>query len=292
MLVACDASSMRDPDTSDDASAADASIDDAAVDAEGSVDTGVSAYPMRYPTDRTLSPIDERLAGGLREVVARGDGEPDVFMKVGASASQSTSFLYCFAGNQIDLDGRTTLEDTLAFFRAGMIESTTPFDRASLSTLAGRGAAWALTGEPSPLDQELAIAKPRYAVLMYGTNDIEQTNVFAYANSLLDITDALLDVGVIPMWTTIMPRDDDPVSDLEVPVFNLAMRAVAEARQVPLIDFHRELMPLPEHGLGPDNIHPSTAPGGRASSMRQGSRTATTFGTSSRSRRSTACARS
>jgi hypothetical protein len=256
-LLGCESTSTGDHDAGD-ASAADAGVDAADADVEASVPT----YPMRYPSDRTLSPIDAHVARGLREIVTRGEGAPDVFIKVGASASQSTSFLYCFAGNQIDLDGRAHLEDTLAHFRAGTIESTTPFNRASLATLAGRGAAWAITGDPSPLEQELAVANPRYAVLMYGTNDIEQTNVFAYANSLLDITDALLEAGVIPMWTTIMPRDDNATSDLEVPVFNLAMRAVAQARQVPLIDFHRELMPLPEHGLGADDIHPSTSPEG------------------------------
>jgi hypothetical protein len=32
---------------------------------------------------------------------------------------------------------------------------------------------------------------------------------------------------------------------------------VAQARQVPFVDLHRELMPLPRHGLGPDGVHPA-----------------------------------
>lgn len=261
LAAACDGRAPQDVDAGDDASMPDAGLDaDAPLD--GGVDATTPTYPMRYPHDRTLSPIDPHVARSLRGVIARGEGTANVFIKVGASASQSISFLHCFAGTNVSLGSFGALEDTRAFFRAGMIAGTTPFNRSSLATLAGRGAAWALTGDPSPIEQELAAASPRYAVLMYGTNDIEQTNVFAYANSVLDLTDTLLDVGVIPMWTTIMPRDDDAESNLDVPVFNLAMRAIAEARQIPLIDFHRELMMLPDHGLGADDIHPSTAPNG------------------------------
>ena len=240
-------------------------------DASMPMDAGVSpdlggsdagTFPARYPTDRTLSPITPHVASGLRDALTRGEGARDVFIKVGASASESLSFLHCFAGTNVDLDGRGHLDDTLSHFRAGRIVDTTPFNRDSLSTLRGRGAAWALAGDPSPLEQEVAAANPSYAVIMYGTNDIEQTNVFAYANSLLDITDELLDQGIIPLWTTIMPRDDKPESDAKVPEFNLAIRAVAQARQVPLIDFHRELLPLPDHGLSSDLLHPSRSPEG------------------------------
>ena len=40
------------------------------------------------------------------------------------------------------------------------------------------------------------------------------------------------------------------------------IRAIAEARQVPLIDYHRELASLPDHGLGGDDLHPSRHPEG------------------------------
>ena len=233
----------------------DGGVDDLGVD-QGE-DQGAETYPAQYPSGRTLSPLTPHVAAHLREVVARGTTTPDVFIKVGASATFSSQFLHCFAGSNVDLDGRTELESTLTYFRAGDIEGSTPFNRTSAATEVGRGAAWAIAGDPSPLATEVDIANPRYAVVMYGTNDIEQTNVFSYANSLLDLTDQLLDEGVIPIWSTIMPRDDNPTSDMLVPEFNMAVRAVAQARQVPFIDLHRELMPLPEHGLGNDDIHPS-----------------------------------
>lgn len=238
----------------------DGGLDDASVD-QGT-DQGEPTYPAQYPSDRTLSPLTPHVAAHLREVVARGTSAADVFIKVGASATFSSQFLHCFAGSNVDVDGRTELEATLTHFRAGDIEGSTPFNRTSAATEVGRGAAWAIAGDPSPLATEVGLANPRYAVAMYGTNDIEQTNVFSYANSLLDITDELLDQGIIPFWSTIMPRDDNPTSDLLVPEFNMAVRAVAQARQVPFIDLHRELIPLPEHGLGADDLHPSAFSGG------------------------------
>lgn len=55
--------------------------------------------------------------------------------------------------------------------------------------------------------------------------------------------------GVVPVFTTIMPRDDDATAD-------------AQSRQVPMIDFHRELLPLSNHGLAADGIHPNVLRGG------------------------------
>jgi hypothetical protein len=98
---------------------------------------------------------------------------------------------------------------------------------------------------------------PRYAVVMYGTNDIQLRNLPAYADNLLTLADELIAAGVVPALTTVMPRDDDPDADRLVPRYNAVVRAVAQARQVPLIDFHRELLPLPDHGLGADDLHPS-----------------------------------
>jgi hypothetical protein len=72
------------------------------------------------------------------------------------------------------------------------------------------------------------------------------------------MADLLLARGIIPIFSTIMPRDDKPSSDLLVPGYNAVVRAVAQGRQIPMVDLHRELLPLPDHGLSGDNLHPST----------------------------------
>ena len=232
---------------------------------DGSVDGGIDAgalHPARYPTDRSHSPITPFVAESLRAVRARAsDLRPDVFAKIGASSTASTSFLHCFAGTNVDLDGRA-LDATLEHFRGGDAMGTTPFDRESECAVVGWHAGRALEGDPSALERELDAILPGFAVVMYGTNDINIVNVETYAQNLLNLADALLDRGVVPIFSTVMPRADDAEADALVDDFNLVVRAVAQARQVPMVDLERELRPLGDFGLGGDGIHPSTSPSG------------------------------
>lgn len=221
-------------------------------------------HPALYPSERTLSPITPSVAAHLRQIAARDPSWNDhVFAKVGASTTVSQSFLHCFATELVDLDGRVELQAAIDHFEAGYADGTTPFDRESLTATVGWSAVSALAGDPSPLEQELAAIEPRFAVIMYGTNDIERRNIDQYAGNLLDMADLLMERGIIPIFSTIMPRDDNAASDALVPDYNAVVRAVAQGRQIPMMDFHRELLPLPDHGLSGDNLHPSTyRPGG------------------------------
>ena len=173
---------------------------------------------------------------------------------MGASATASTSFLHCFAGPDVDLAGRP-FAATIDWFNAG---APNPFTRESLAAVPGRSAGWALDGDPSPVEQELTALDPRFAVVMYGTNDLQLRDLEGYANHLLTLADTLLAEGVIPIFSSIMPRDDDAEADSRVPHYNLVARGVAQGRQVPFVDLHQALVALPDHGIGPDGIHPTT----------------------------------
>ncbi|HUP21322.1 MAG TPA: hypothetical protein VNB06_00100, partial [Thermoanaerobaculia bacterium] len=133
-----------------------------------------------YPTDRTLSPITPFVAANLREIASRGSMQSDVFAKIGASATVSINFMHCFAGTAIDLDGRDELAASVAHFAAGDAAGTNPYQRDSLSATVGWSAGAALAGDPSPLEQEVAAISPQFAVIMYGTNDIQLMNVYSY----------------------------------------------------------------------------------------------------------------
>ncbi|MEZ4340824.1 MAG: hypothetical protein R3B82_29730 [Sandaracinaceae bacterium] len=62
--------------------------------------------------------------------------------------------------------------------------------------------------------------------------------------------------------STIPPRDDSPSADATVPIYDLAIRAIAQGLGLPLVDFHAELLPLPRHGLAGDGVHPQAYGGG------------------------------
>lgn len=212
--------------------------------------------PALYPSGERHSPIPADLVTGLRVIAARGAAlDDDVFMKVGDSITVSTSFLHCFAGTNVDLDGRD-LTATLERFRAGDAGGSTPFDRTSLAATVGWSANAALAGSPSPLDQEHAATTPRFAVVMFGTNDVGYRNAEVYARDMWTIAELMIARGTIPLMTTIPPRDDDATADAGVPLYNLAVRAIAQGLGVPFVDLHEELLPLPSHGLAGDGVHP------------------------------------
>ena len=213
-------------------------------------------YPAVYPTGRTQSPITAYVAAAMVQISKKKVRNGKVFAKVGNSITVSTNFLNCFAGSNVDLAGRTHLAPTVSHFKAS-VGGATSWDRKSLCATGGWPAFKALAGSPSPLQKEISAGSPRFAVVMFGTNDIGYKNITRYADNMLDITDGLIKEGVIPLLTTIPPRDDSASADLEVPRYNAVVRAVAQARQVPMVDYHRELLPLAKHGLAGDGVHPN-----------------------------------
>ncbi|MCB9598380.1 MAG: SGNH/GDSL hydrolase family protein [Sandaracinaceae bacterium] len=208
-----------------------------------------------YPRGSPHSPITPAVAARLRALLETGDGHPDVFVKVGASATVNRNFLRCFAGPNVDLADHDELSTTLRFFNES--EHADSFLRRSRSATVGWHAGRAVWGSPPPLVREVRDLDPRFAIVMYGTNDIELERPQLYASLMLRLTHMLTERGVIPILSTIMPRDDSPESDRLVSLYNAVVRGVAQRRQVPLIDLHRELAALPDHGLASDGVHPN-----------------------------------
>lgn len=216
--------------------------------------------PVLYPASQRHSPITPDLVARLRAIAARGPSLNDnVFSKVGDSITVSTSFMACFASTSaVDLGGREHLRPTLDLYRAGSVGGTDPYRRVSLAATVGWSAPAALSGSPSPLSRELDAARPSVASVMFGTNDIQSRDIFRYGASLLDIADQAIARGVIPVFSTVPPRDDNADADLWVPRYNAVVRGVAQSRGLPLVDLHGALLPLPSHGLGGDHLHPNT----------------------------------
>ena len=90
---------------------------------------------------------------------------------------------------------------------------------------------------------------------MLGTNDVDTVDLFSYATSMLAMTDGMTARGTIPLLTSIPPRTDNAPSNAQVPRYNAVVRAIAEARQVPFLDLHGELLKLPLYGLTADGVH-------------------------------------
>ncbi|MFZ5440568.1 MAG: SGNH/GDSL hydrolase family protein [Myxococcota bacterium] len=227
----------------------------------GVVDAGV----LVYPSGVTHSPLPPDVVRHLRAIAARAPARrDDLFAKVGDSNTVHAHHLTCFAGAQVELAGHAALEPTLAWFRAGRVDGGTPFERLSLAATVGWSAGAALAGAPSPLQQELDATQARFASVMFGTNDVGAQDPFTFGRHLFALVDALTAQGVVPLVSSVPPRDDSPAADAWVARYNLVARGVAQARRVPFVDLHRELRAAPTHGLGPDGIHLSVFGAGGA----------------------------
>ena len=144
----------------------------------------------------TTAPITPALAASWRSLVFGDRGRaPNVFSKIGASNTVNRNFATCLDNTGVLLDGRD-LDDTRLFFSAGNAGGTSPWDRVSASATVGWSSHMPLRGDPRPLDVEFDAANPAFAVIMYGTNDIQLGSIQRTADDMLALIDAHLAAGV------------------------------------------------------------------------------------------------
>lgn len=236
----------------------------------------VSDAQTRYPAERDHSPITRQVALRLKGIVSNGltQGKSEKrFIKVGDSISASPSyFMGQFTSPDYDPAIHQSWDDTrdldrFEYLRSGVDHflsevisgGETSFDRTSLATEVGQTASWAVSGNPSPLQQEIDAVSPMFAVIMFGTNDIGWWNddhlVMSWIiENLAQIVDECIAGGIVPVLTA------PPLKvgyELKTLTLSHLVRALAQARQIPFVNYHRVMMPLPDHGLGGDGVHPS-----------------------------------
>ncbi len=243
-----------------DSGAADSgSSDSGSMDSGITPDAGTMTFAV-YPAARDHSPLTEFVAANLRAIAAKDlSRKVNVFAKIGDSNTVNPNYAACYAGASVDLSTRSALQPTLTHFKAGVAGTTTPFDRTTQAAVVGWSASAALAGSPSPLEKEIDAISPRFGTVMFGTNDIGDGtgNVFNFGRNMFSIADQMIAKGVVPILSSIPPRDDatQPNAAPRVPSFNAVIRGLAQARQVPFVDLNRGLLPIPSHGIGSDGLH-------------------------------------
>jgi hypothetical protein len=236
------------------------------------------ASTVPYPKGQVHSPITRAIAHHLRQIVLAGDGLNDAtFVKVGDSISTEPVFMVCMQGA---IDGainpskalpavvwgtHETLKSASVHYRSVLVDPNgqqnfaegSSFVRKSAAALGGTRVAWAVTGNPTPIQTELDAIKPQFAVVMFGTNDAGYGDVSEqYKTDLAKLLDYILSRATIPILSTIPYRNDGP-TDARIDAYNDAIRAAAELRQIPLVDLNMVLKPLANRGLRDDKLHPS-----------------------------------
>jgi hypothetical protein len=239
--------------------------DTGAVDT-GPRDTGVADVGPLPADGAALPAWDAATVAHVREVRARGaamGNRANVFAKIGDSITESGSFLSDVGFGWGSLGTYAALDPTIQFFRGMSVGSQdgtdrNSFNRASVCATAGWTTADALAGgASSPLRRELAAIRPAWAIVMYGTNDLDRGTAATFRANLETIVDVAEGVGTVVALSTIPDRNDGAGPEALAIAFNDVIRGVTAARHLPLLDYWAALQPLPSHGVSSDQIHPS-----------------------------------
>ena len=237
----------------------------------------VDAVAPFYAGGSIHSPINAYTQSRLLDLYfdAPPEIQDDVFMKVGASSTESTDNLACFVTEEVQVDAAPELWDVLQYFMKGNAAGGSPFERESLAAQSGRTAAWVIEGSPSPLEQELDALQPRYAFVHYGANDMEMgispaTALGNFYRSMVQLVEQLEGEGVIPVLIGITHRADSPEDELWVPSYNAVIRGIAQTRALPFIDLWAATDGLDGWGLGSDGLHLNSYEGGACVLSKEG----------------------
>ncbi len=193
----------------------------------------------------------------------RMGNQRDVFSKVGDSITATQQFLTPIGNGDYDLASYRSLQNTIDYYSGGQVPSGNPFNRRSLAAGVGWSAMAVLDPDlanknvcgqdESPLVCEYRVAKPSVALIMLGTNDATFLGRVEYTESMQQVIETTIDMGVIPVLSTI---PDQPGNQEKVNAFNAALVELAQEYRLPLWDYHDALDELPQQGISADGIHP------------------------------------
>jgi lysophospholipase L1-like esterase len=211
--------------------------------------------------DGVLPAFDSDTDAHVRQIVARGmamGNHHEVFAKIGDSITESASFLQDCGYGWYDTAGNAAALDAIQYFSAFPLGDRNSLNRASVCAVGGWSTDQALAGAPNaPVNAELAAIQPLWAIVMFGTNDLERFDLPTYLQNMNQLLDILEANGTVPILSTIPPRADTEPFISRAPMWVDAIRGLAQQRHLPLIDYNLALQPLPGYGLSDDGIHPS-----------------------------------
>jgi hypothetical protein len=216
--------------------------------------------PLPAPADTSgVNPVS------LRQLYASGQvmgNRANVFSKVGDSITQDVHFLSPIGWGAYNLRDYVALQPVINHFLSGSARTSNPFANESLAAAFGWTSADVLASASYPLCQpgeswlhcEYRVNMPSLALIMIGTNDLQYGAVNTFRPNLAAIVQTSIDMGVIPIISTIPNRVGYEHS---VGSFNQVIVEVAGTYGVPLWDYHAAMEALPGGGLSEDGIHPS-----------------------------------
>jgi uncharacterized protein YgiM (DUF1202 family) len=205
-----------------------------------------------------------------RQIFVRGQSmgnRANVFSKVGDSITDTPYMFGPIGWNDYNLAEHTYLQPVIQYFQNANARDGNSFVNPSFAARAGWSTPLVLDPEYAdksaclpdemPLVCEYRIVKPSIALIMLGTNDIDYMPGDLFRHHLQRIVEISIEMGVIPVLSTIPERVNHDVSG-----FNAIIIETAWAYDVPVWDLWAALRPLPNYGRSDDGIHLSAPPPG------------------------------
>jgi uncharacterized protein YraI len=216
------------------------------------------------------SGVISNIGGRSRQIFLVGQSRgnrPDVFSKVGDSISASGFFLRPIGVGGLQLQGYAYLQPVVSYFSQTPARTHNSFANDSIAARGGWTTIDVLNpnlnvpgvcqpGE-TPLACEYRVSRPSVALIMFGTNDVARIDSGVYRQNLQTIVQTSIDMGVIPVLSTIPDNVIYPDLGARVLEFNNIIRSVARANGTPLWDYWQSMQTLPNHGMSGDGYHPS-----------------------------------
>lgn len=216
------------------------------------------------------SGVVSNIGSRSRQIFLAGQAQgnrADVFSKVGDSITASGFFLRPIGVGGLQLHGYTYLQPVVSYFSQTPARTHNSFANDSIAARGGwttidvLNPALNVPGvcQPSetPLACEYRVSRPAVALIMFGTNDVARVDSAVYRQNLQTIVQTSIDMGVIPVLSTIPDNVAYPELGARVLEFNGIIRSVARANGTPLWDYWQSMQTLPNHGLSGDGYHPS-----------------------------------
>jgi uncharacterized protein YraI len=231
-----------------------------------------TAFPTSVPSG---TGVVSGISSHSRQIFLDGRAKGNsayTFTRVGDSITASPFFLTGIANGGYSLGEYAYLGGAISFFSGPNGRGVNPFGAASIAARNGWSTESVLnpaqadhsicrSGE-TPLECEYRIVKPAVALIMLGTNDSGGLPTSQYTTNLRRIVEISINMGVIPVLSTIPPKHYDANTDGRVAEFNQVIVATARAYDIPLWDYFSAMLPLPAEGLASDGVHPSIPPSG------------------------------
>jgi GDSL-like lipase/acylhydrolase family protein len=206
----------------------------------------------------------------MKKVEAKFHGRPGVVVHIGDSITYSNPYGQWARGGQGKSDADKAI---LSWMHCGKNDDTDgwwlarfdhPSGGRSYTAAGGLRVDESLAGGKQglpPLAKLLDEYRPQIVVYMLGTNDVTAgRSLEAYRSDVQKSLDLILARGIIPIVSTIPPH---PAKLEKSKKFNVAIREVAKANRLPLIDYEREILvrrPDDWNGtlLNKNDVHPTT----------------------------------